>query len=247
VTTLHVGLVGDESPDVRAHRAIPLALAHASPAGVAVSHEWLPTASLDLPADALARRLERFDGLWCVPGSPYASFAGALAAIRYAREHGVPFLGTCGGFQHAVIEHARNVLGMADAEHAETSPGAANAIITPLACSLVGVTGQIRFHPGSRVTGFYGAPESVERFHCSYGVEPGFRSVLEGSRLKVTAVDEEGSVRVVELAGHPFFMATLFQPELSSWPERPAPVVAGFIAGMVAGAAAARSQGATVA
>lgn len=72
------------------------------------------------------------------PGSPYVSTAGSIAGIQWARENDVPLLGTCGGFQHVVIEFARNVLGIRDAEHAETSPDASELVVVPLACSLVG-------------------------------------------------------------------------------------------------------------
>src|SRR6266478_2757884 len=103
---IRVGLIGDYSPDVVAHRAIPLALGMASErAGREVGFEWLPTDAL--ASDAV--RAEDYDGLWCVPASPYVSMEGALNAITYARESGTPFLGTCGGFQHALIEYARNV------------------------------------------------------------------------------------------------------------------------------------------
>jgi len=69
-------------------------------------------------------RAAGFDGFWCVPASPYRDIDGALRAIRFAREQRRPFLGTCGGFQHAVLEYARNVLGWADAEHGELAPNA---------------------------------------------------------------------------------------------------------------------------
>ena len=68
--------------------------------------------------------------MWCVPGSPYHSAEGALAAIRFAREKRRVFLGTCGGFQHALIEFARNVLGVSQAEHAETAPTAPDLVVT---------------------------------------------------------------------------------------------------------------------
>src|SRR5438309_9818525 len=93
---VRVGLVGDLSEEVRAHRAIPKALALAgAAAGSAVECTWLPTQ--DLIGD-VAPVLARFDAIWCVPGSPYANMAGALAAIPYAPERGLPFPGTCGGF-----------------------------------------------------------------------------------------------------------------------------------------------------
>jgi len=168
-----------------------------------------------------------------VPGSPYASIDGALRAIRFAREHGRPFLGTCGGFQHALIEYARNVLGLADADHAESSPEAEMPLIAPLSCALVGARGTIRFVPGSALAAIYGAPEAVEGYHCSYGLNPRYRSLLESSPLRISAVDEAGEVRGVELAGHPFFVATLFQPELSALAGTPHPLVRAFVAAAV--------------
>jgi CTP synthase (UTP-ammonia lyase) len=89
---------------------------------------------------------------------------GALLAIRYAREQAIPFLGTCGGFQHTVIEYARNVLGWADAEHAETAPEASRAVISELQCSLVEVTDTIRLYSGTKLEAAYGACEITEGY-----------------------------------------------------------------------------------
>lgn len=134
-----VGLVGDYSQTVPAHRAIPLALQGAADAlHIEVGFEWLPTEEI-----TSVSRISRFNGLWCVPASPYRSTEGALLAIRHARENAVPFLGTCGGFQHAVIEYARNGLGWADADNAETAPDAARAVISPLACALIEAMGSV--------------------------------------------------------------------------------------------------------
>src|SRR5881397_3066331 len=127
---IRIGLIGDYDTRVKAHLAIPRALELAS-GGLErrVEPVWLATGELE---GATERHLSLFDGLWCVPGSPYESMEGALRAIRFARERGVPFLGTCGGFQHALIEYARDVLGILDADHAESNPGAATQLITPL-------------------------------------------------------------------------------------------------------------------
>jgi CTP synthase (UTP-ammonia lyase) len=223
---LRIGLVGDRSDDVRAHAAIPPALAGAGRlAGRPVEPVWLPTD--DLPGDDVLLAL---DGIWCTPGSPYLDTEAALHAIGLARRHGRPFLGTCGGFQHALLEWARNVAGIADAEHAESSPDAPTHVIAPLACSLVGQEGAIRLEPGSRAAGLVGATASVERYHCSYGLAPEYVATLLGGPLHATGWDDEGGVRVVELDGHPFFLATLFQPELSSTAASPHGVVAGFMA-----------------
>lgn len=90
---VHIGIIGDYNPASRYHRATEESLQHAAAAlGYTLESTWLPTPSLD-DASAAAS-LDGFDGLWCAPGSPYASMAGALAGIQFARERGKPFVGT---------------------------------------------------------------------------------------------------------------------------------------------------------
>ena len=222
-----VGLIGDYDASVRAHLAIPEALRLACAATeTSIHHTWLPTVSLD---GDLRPKLSAFDGLWCVPGSPYQNMTGALSAIRFAREQSIPFLGTCGGFQHAVIEYARHVLGWAQADHAESNPAAAMPLVSLLSCSLIGVSGKIRLQPGSRAAAIYGAGETIEEYHCNFGVNRRFQSQLETGGLRITGTDEAEGVRVVELAGHPFFLATLFQPELSAFKGVAHPLVSAFV------------------
>ena len=224
-TAICIGLIGNYSAAVPAHQAIPRALALAGDAaGASVSCEWIPTEEIDDVS-----RVSGFDGLWCVPASPYRSMDGALRAIRFAREKGRPFLGTCGGFQHAIIEYARNVLGWADAEHAETAPSAARPVITPLSCALVEKTDTIRFRKGSILAAAYGCLEASEGYHCSYGINPAFLSTIVSGPLHVSAEDRAGEVRAVELERHPFFVATLFQPERAALTGNIPPLVAAFV------------------
>src|SRR5690242_10170890 len=116
MTTARVALVGDRSPSVQAHARIPAFLRTLRERdGLTLDAYWIPTTETD--------GMEEFDGIWMLPGSPYRSEAGAVNAARAAREHGVPFLGTCAGFQHTLLEYARNVLGLRVA-HAENDPGA---------------------------------------------------------------------------------------------------------------------------
>jgi CTP synthase (UTP-ammonia lyase) len=222
---LLIGLIGDYDSTVPAHRAIPLALEQAAEAlDCGVDHEWLPTETISSPAP-----LSRFNGLWCVPASPYRSMEGALCAIRHARESFLPFLGTCGGFQHALVEYARHVLGWADAEHAETAPASDRAVISLLACALVEATGSVRFVAGSRLASAYGMEEATEGYRCRYGLNPKFQAALLTGPLRAAAYDETGEVRAVELTGHPFFVATLFQPERAALTGQPAPLVEAFV------------------
>src|SRR5712691_9672832 len=186
---LAIGLVGDYNPNVKAHVAIPRALELAARvAGCEVDPVWIATDSLDEDVEMLGG----MQGLWCVPGSPYASMEGALRAIGFARRNQRPFLGTCGGFQHAIIEYARNVLELTEADHAETSPNAVMPLISPLTCSLRGERVGISLKPGSRAAKLYGRTEIVEEYNCSFGVNPQFQPLLEKGSIQITGTDDAG-------------------------------------------------------
>lgn len=222
---IRIALVGDFDATVPAHQAIPPALQLAAEAlDTKVEATWLGTEGIHSPDD-----LHGFHGIWCVPASPYRSMDGALRAIRHARENGVPFLGTCGGFQHAVIEYARHVLGWHDAEHAETAPEAERAVIAPLACALVETRAEVRFVPGTRLSEAYGEPSSIEGYRCRFGLNPRFAEELMRGPLRLAARDEDGEVRAVELDGHPFFVATLFQPERAALQGHCPPLAKAFV------------------
>ncbi|QHF02887.1 hypothetical protein N015_10870 [Pseudomonas asturiensis] len=206
---VRIGLVGDFNTQFAAHQAIPQALQMAGEAlRLKVDAEWLPTASIG-NGDCLAQ----FDGVWCVPGSPYQDMQGAMTAIRLARELRIPFLGTCGGFQHALLEFVRTVLGWSDAEHGESAPDSPNVIIAPLSCSLVDALSSIHLVPDTLIAKAYGQLDIEERYHCRYGLLHELESRVFGDAMNVTGRGPEGEVRSMELQGHPFFVATLFQPE----------------------------------
>lgn len=222
---IRIALIGDHDPQVTAHQAIPVALGLvAEQLGRDVQLEWLPTEQIhtDTP-------LHAFDGFWCVPASPYRSEAGALRAIRFAREQQRPFLGTCGGFQHAVLEYSRNVLGWADAAHGETSPESERALLTPLMCSLVEAVDNIHLVPGSLIAKAYETSEIREGYRCRYGVNPQFKHELLSDRLHAVGHDSAGDLRAVELKDHPFFVATLFQPERAALKGQTPPLVLAFV------------------
>jgi CTP synthase (UTP-ammonia lyase) len=231
---IRLALVGDRSPQVRAHVRIPARLeAVARQGGPTVDALWVGTDTVDERFDARA-----FDGVWLTPGSPYRSREGALLAVRSAREGGVPFLGTCGGFQHALLEFARSAAGLAGAAHAEYGEAGGPVLIAPLACSLVGEEGTIHVTPGTLAERTLGALTSVERYHCAYGPVADRLPDLEAAGMRFTAFDDDGHARVLELPGHPFFLGTLFQPELAA-PVHPA--IRAFVAAMAREGAAAVS------
>lgn len=213
--TPRLALVGDRSAVVRSHTRIPVLLQALADDGVPLDAYWVPTDDVD---DAVAG----FDAVWLVPGSPYRSEAGALRAVRIAREQGIPFLGTCAGLQHALLEFARDVCGL-DVHHGENDPDAADKLIVPLACSLVGHEGAVNVVAGSLAHRILGAGRTVERYHCAYGLRERYLRTLRDNGLRVTGTDDDGGLRIVELPGHPFFLATLFQPELAD--GQPHPIV----------------------
>ena len=224
-----IAILGEYDPGFAPHRATTAAIAHArARLGVGVDAEWISTAAID------PRVLERFDALWIAPGSPYKDLELTLWAIRQARERLIPCLGTCGGFQHMVLEYARNVLGFHDAQHAEYDPYASRLFISELTCSLAGHEMRLSLTPGSRVATIYGATTATESYYCNFGVNPEHVPLLARGPLAITGADAEGEVRVVELPDHPFFVGTLFVPQTRSTPEQPHPLVLAFVAAAVA-------------
>lgn len=218
--TLRIALVGDYNHDVVAHQAIPLAIDDAAAVlEITADYDWLATSDISSSDDLVG-----YDAIWVVPASPYKNPEGAFIAIQYARENAIPFLGTCGGFQHAIIEYARHVMGMGDAAHQETDD-AGRMVIVPLSCSLIDQVADIELRPNTLIARAYGQEKISEGYRCSYGISPDFAAELEKSDMRVTGWDEEGEIRAVELTNHPFFVATLFQHERNALAGRPVPLV----------------------
>lgn len=224
---IKVGVIGDYNYEFLPHRATNEALNHA--AGyleMEIDVQWLPTALLE---QQLEENLKRYDALWCAPGSPYKSMKGALKAIQFARVHNWVFIGTCGGFQHVVVEYARNVLGFNDAEHAEYDPYASRLFISALSCSLVGKMMQINLKPNSYAHSIYKSTVVEEQYYCNFGLNPLYQALIDEGGLLVVGADEHGEARILELPNHKFFIATLFVPQLSSSQDNPHPLITSYL------------------
>lgn len=222
-----IAIVGDRRPGNETHLATDGALAHsAGGMGIDVEVTWVP--SIALPG-AAAAVLAPYDAVLVAPGSPYESMTGVLDAITYARTNDVPLLGTCGGFQHVVIEFARQVAGIPDAAHAESDPHASVLLINALTRSLAGRTMKVAITEGSQAQEAYGGSGARERYYCNFGLDPQYLPTLVAAGLVISGEDQDGEPRIVELPGHPFFVATLFVPQTSSTPDRPHPLVTAFV------------------
>lgn len=233
-----IALVGDRSANVRAHARIPGILdALLKRESIALDPYWIST------PEAEVCDLGGFDAIWAAPGSPYLSADGAIAAVRTAREQRIPFLGTCGGFQHALLEYARNVCGLTSVQNAETTPEADDQLIVELECSLVGHEEAVMVVPGTLAAKLTGPGRRTERYHCAYGLNPEYLEPLTRGGLRFSGFDDDGQVRIMELPGHPFFVGTLFQPELQGDGTSPHPIIAALA---IAAAEHAATAGQTV-
>jgi CTP synthase (UTP-ammonia lyase) len=207
-----IALVGDRQPAHASHRELDAVRGRL---GEDVVADWVAT------DDDRVRDLGEFDGIWLVPGSPYADDAAAYAAVRWARENDVPFLGTCGGLQYAVVEYFRNVLGVAGASHAESDGSSASNVVRRLACSLQGEERLVRPVAGTRFSELVDGQPFIGMHYCNYG--PGSDEVerLVAAGMVVEATAEDAGAEVIELPSNRFFMLTLFQPQVGALAGKP--------------------------
>ncbi len=235
---VRIGILGDYDPKSPTLPAVEKSLQHVSAAlNLPIEAEWIATPSLLVP-DA-QKKLETFEGIWAAPGSPYKSLDGMLKGIEFARRRDWPFLGTCGGFQYALIECVRNVLGIKDADTAENDSASKNILIYPVACAvpdraqgapkLSGSIPQIRLRPGSYLQSFYSQDTVTEEFFCNFEVNPDYEWAAMEAGFPVVARGPQGEIRAIESPTHRFYIATLFQPQLSSQPGKPHPLVLAFV------------------
>jgi CTP synthase (UTP-ammonia lyase) len=209
---VNIAIVGDENHAYPSHREIN---AVRSMLGEDVETQWVAT-----DGDRV-RDLGGFDGVWLTPGSPYVNDAAAYEAVTWARECDVPFLGTCGGLQYAVIEYFRNVLGLASASHAESDGVDDTNVVRALACSLNGEERVVRPIAGTRFSRLVNGEAFVGMHYCNYG--PGAEEVrcLVEDGMVVEATADDAGAEVIELPTNRFFMLSLFQPQIGALAGKP--------------------------
>lgn len=220
--TKSIGLLGDDRGH-RSHRELN-ALVPRLAAEYGVQAVWLPTdSSFDVTS---------FDGIWLVPGSPYADDDAVIDALHTVRANRIPFLGTCSGMQYAVMEFLRHELGQA-ATHAESDGEGEDNAVVQLACSLYGEGSEVRPVPGSRFAGW--VPEPFVGMHfCNYAPSPASVAALQGAGVVVGATGAEAGAEVLEFPDHPFFVASMFQPHIGALAGQPThPLVAAFMTAVI--------------
>jgi CTP synthase len=197
-----------------------------------------------LTRDHVERRLRKVDGLLIPYGFGYRGMEGKIEAIRYARENGVPFFGLCVGLQVAVIEFARNVCGLGDANSSEFDPDTPHPVIdlmeTQRDIDAKGGTMRLGAWPaklgkGTLAAEAYGTSKISERHRHRWEVNPKYHRQLQDAGLVFSGTSPDGRlVEIVELANHPFFLAVQYHPEFKGRPTRPHPLFNKFVERMIA-------------
>ncbi len=238
-----IAVVGKYTDLSDAYKSVQEALIHGGiPHNVGVEIGWLGSDQFT-DQEAAARLLEGYDGLLIPGGFGVRGVDGMVEAIRYAREHGIPFFGICLGLQVAIIEFARNVCKLPNTNSTEFEPECETPVISIMQSqkNVADMGGTMRLgayaaklRPGSRAAQVYGTTEISERHRHRWEVSNAYRDVLAEYGLRLSGTSPDGGlVEVIELPDHPWFLGCQFHPELKSRPTRPHPLFAGFVGAAV--------------
>ena len=235
---VNIALVGKYVELQDAYKSIQEALVHAGAANeckvnVKTFH------SEQVGEDNVTQMLEGMDGILVAPGFGERGIPGKIAAVRHAREKGVPFFGICLGMQMAVVEFARDVLGYADAASTEMQPGTTHPVIDLMeeqkTTTIKGGTMRLGAYscqlvPGTLASRIYGQTVVRERHRHRYEFNDAYRAAFESAGMVFSGTNPDtGLVEIVEIPTHPFFIGTQFHPEFKSTPEHPQPIFDAFV------------------
>ena len=239
VSEVTIALVGKYIQLHDAYISVVEALKHGGIASRCVVHiRWVDSETVT--DENASRLLSGADGVLVPGGFGDRGIEGKISAIRYAREHGVPFLGLCLGMQMAVVEFARHVLGWPDAHSTELNPDTTHPMVhlMPDQNGVTDIGGTLRLgsYPcvldkTTKAYALYGEAVIQERHRHRYEINNAYRKELQGAGLTLSGLSPDGRiVEMIELKSHPFFLATQAHPELKSRPNRPHPLFRGFVA-----------------
>ncbi|SHG95665.1 CTP synthase [Flagellimonas flava] len=238
-----IGLIGKYVELQDSYKSILESFIHAGAANE-VKVEVRSIHSAHLSASNIDKKLIGLDGLLVAPGFGERGIEGKILAVRYARENDVPFLGICLGMQMAVIEFARNVLGLTDANSTEMSPNTPNPVISlmeeqKLVTDMGGTmrlgAWDCQLADGSLVHEVYGTTDIAERHRHRFEFNNVYKEQMEEAGLKATGFNPKtGLVEVIEIPSHPWFIGVQYHPEYRSTVANPHPLFVGFVKAVLA-------------
>jgi CTP synthase len=241
--TVRIAVIGKYTELIDSYKSVQEALIHGGIGNdVGVQISWLAS-DMFTGRDKTRELLADYHGVLIPGGFGVRGVEGMLEAIRYARESGLPFFGICLGMQTAIIEFARNVIGLDDSHSSEFAPECGNPVISLMESQqhVTDMGGTMRLGaypcklgPGTRAAEIYGVGQVSERHRHRYEVSNAYRDAFVEHGLTLSGLSPDGSlVEIVELQTHPWFIGCQFHPELQSRPTRPHPLFAGFIGAAV--------------
>jgi CTP synthase len=240
--TVDIGLVGKYVEYADSYKSLNEALLHGGLAhDVRVNINWVEAEELTWPS--CVDRLRQYDAILVPGGFGKRGVEGMIHAIRYAREYKVPYFGICLGMQTAVIEYARNVCGLPDADSTEFEPATPHRVIYKLrelkGVDELGGTMRLGAYPcvlteGSFARTAYGTPEISERHRHRYEFNREYEDILTGAGMRIAGRTPDGVyVEICEIPDHPWFLGCQFHPEFKSKPLEPHPLFRAFIGAAV--------------
>ncbi|MBC7863749.1 MAG: CTP synthase, partial [Bacteroidia bacterium] len=233
-----IGLIGKYVELKDSYKSIAEAFIHAGAMNECkVKLEWIHSESLT--DDTITEKLKDLKGILVAPGFGNRGIEGKILAIKYARENKIPFFGICLGMQCAVIEFARNVLGLKDAHSREMNPATSSPVIDLLEAqkNIVNMGGTMRLgayacrlEEGSLVREIYGKPEIRERHRHRYEFNNEYKSKFQDAGMTLSGMNPDADlVEIVELPDHPWFVGVQFHPEYKSTVVKPHPLFMSFV------------------
>ncbi len=236
---VNIALVGKYVELQDAYKSIQESFVHAGAANECKVNV-ITVHSEKINEDNVADLLSGMHGILVAPGFGERGIPGKIAAVRYAREKGIPFFGICLGMQMAVVEFARDVLGFADAASVEVNPQTTHPVIDLMeeqkSTTIKGGTMRLgayacRLVPGTLASSIYGGQDIIyERHRHRYEFNDAYRKEMEAAGMVVSGTNPDtGLVEIVEIPSHPFFIGTQFHPEFKSTPEQPQPIFTAFV------------------
>ena len=249
---VEVAVVGKYTDLADSYLSITEAFVHAGAAHNAkVKVRWVDSERLEDPKASVAEALSGIHGVLVAPGFGPRGTEGKIKAIQFVRENKIPFLGICFGFQLAVVEYARHVVGLKGANSTELNPQTPHPVIMILpeqqTITQMGGTmrlgnSEIAITPGTHAEKLYGGPLGHERHRHRYEVNPDYIPQLEKAGLTFSGRNPvKPLMEILELPDHPFFMGGQFHPEFKSRPRKPSPLFNGFVGAALKRAIAAES------
>lgn len=235
---IKIGLVGKYVELKDSYKSISEAFVHAGAVNECkVNIEWIH--SENLTEENIAEKLKGLKGVLVAPGFGSRGIEGKILTIKYARENNIPFLGICLGMQCAVIEFARNVIGLKDAHSREMNPATSSPVIDLLEAqkniSHMGGTMRLGAYPchveeGTLAAKIYKHSDITERHRHRYEFNNEYEKQFEEAGMVLSGVNPDaGLVEIIELEKHPFFVGVQFHPEYKSTVEKPHPLFVAFV------------------